>query len=158
MQSRLYRAPWHDGGLLLPGEIDERHAFARELVVLYIADDSDNLSRLGLVGSVSFVTQQKLLADGVLMGKVTAGEGLANDDAPGCSPGVALLKDPATAEWNLQGLEESGADDAVAGERPVVLVGSGMAKDGEAGGKASVGWEQADDASGVDSRQRRNPV
>src|SRR5258708_11597554 len=73
MQSRLYRAPWHDGGLLLPGEIDERHAFARELVVLYIADDSDNLSRLGLVGSVSFGTQQKLLADGVLMGKVTAG-------------------------------------------------------------------------------------
>src|SRR6266851_4656083 len=131
MQSRLYRASGHDGGLLLPGEIDERRAFTRELVVLYVADDSDDLSRLGLVGSVSFVTEQKLLADGVLMGKVTAGEGLANDDAPGCSPGVALLKDAATAEWNLQGLEDSGADDVIAGERPVVLVGSGMAKDGE---------------------------
>jgi hypothetical protein len=93
-----------------------------------------------------------LLADGVVIGKVTAGEGFVDDDAPRCSLGVALLEDAATAEWNLQGLEESGADDLVASDRPVVLIGSGMAKDGEAGGKASVGWEQADDASGVDSR------
>src|SRR5258705_13002014 len=158
MQSCLYRASWHNGGLLLPGEIDERSAFARELVVFYIANDSDNLSRLGLVGSVSLVTQQKLLADGVLVRKVTAGEGLANDDAPGCSLGVALLKDAATAEWNLQGVEESGADDVIADDRPVVLGGSGMAKDGEAGCVASVGWEQADDAGGGASRQRRDLV
>src|ERR1700720_1737608 len=92
------------------------------------------------------------------MGKVAMGEGFADDDAPGCRPGVAQLKDAAAAEWNLQGVKESGADDVVASERPVVLVGSGMAKDGEADGKASVGWEQADDASGVYSRQRRDLV
>src|SRR5277367_2807687 len=143
MQSRLNSASGHDGGLLLPGEIDERFAFARKLVIFYIANDSDNLSRLGLVGSVSFVTQQKLLADGVLMGKVTASEGLANDDAPRRRLGIALLKDAATAERNLEGLKESGADDAVAGERAVVLVGSGIAEDGEAGCITSVGWEKA---------------
>jgi hypothetical protein len=52
-----HRASKNDGGLLLPGQIDERSTFARELVVLYIADDSDYLSPPGLVGAVSFVTQ-----------------------------------------------------------------------------------------------------
>ncbi len=66
MQSCLYRASWHNGGLLLPGEIDERSAFARELVVFYIANDSDNLSRLGLVGSVSLVTQQRPCVGGAI--------------------------------------------------------------------------------------------
>src|SRR5258708_37744009 len=114
MQSRLYRAPWHDGGLLLPGEIDERHAFARELVVLYIADDSDNLSRLGLLGPVSFVTQPKLLADGVLMGKVTAGGGRGSGGGTGGDRGGREVQSQPTARRERDGRRGRGRDGAVA--------------------------------------------
>jgi hypothetical protein len=92
MELRLNPAAGKKLWLLQVREIEEGACWSRHVVLFYIADDADDLSRTILIDGEAAIAEQNVLSDRVLVGEVPVREALVDDDTPWRIFGVVLIE------------------------------------------------------------------
>jgi hypothetical protein len=75
-------------------------SFLSQPEVLYVSDDSDDLPGPLFVDIVGLVSQQQALTDGVFIGKLAPGEGLADNGGPWHVSAIRLAQIAALPQRN----------------------------------------------------------